>query len=115
MDSRYVPYVARKDEPKMKAGEESTTRPKFQVSYKELLSMPEVVDKLKFSHKTDWNLGSWIDAWCKFHKAYGYNVEQCIALAHQLASLVKEGFLKEYLEANQEEPKMRDCCQGPST
>jgi len=28
-----------------------------------------------------------------------------MALGHQLARLVKEGFLKEYLEADQEEPK----------
>jgi len=28
-DSRYVPYVAKRDEPKMKAKEGSTTRPKF--------------------------------------------------------------------------------------
>ena len=30
---------------------------------------------------------------------------QCIALSYQLANLVKVGFLKEYLEVNQEEPK----------
>jgi len=38
-------------------------------------------------------------------RAFGHNVERCIALGFQLASLVKVGFLKEYLEANQEEPK----------
>ena len=104
-DSRYVPYVAKKDEPKMKAREESTTRPKFRVSYKEHLSMPGVADKLKFPQKTDRSLRSQRDAWCEFHKAFGHNVERCIALGHQLASLVKKGFLKEYLEANQEKPK----------
>jgi len=57
-DSRYVPYVAKKDEPKVNAREKSTTQPKFCVSYKELLSMPGVADKLKFPKKKDRNLGS---------------------------------------------------------
>jgi len=47
-DSRYVLHVAKKDEPKMKARKESTTWPKLRVSYKELLSMPGVAEKLKF-------------------------------------------------------------------
>jgi len=47
-NSRYMPYVAKRNEPKMKARKESVTRPQFRVSYKELLSMPEVMDKLKF-------------------------------------------------------------------
>jgi len=47
-DSRYVSYVAKRNEPKTKAREELVTRPQFRVSYKELLSMPGVVDKLKF-------------------------------------------------------------------
>jgi len=67
--------------------------------------MPGVADKLKFSQKMDRNLGSRTDAWCEFHKAFGHNVERCIALGHQQASLVKEGFLKEYPEVDQEEPK----------
>jgi len=32
-------------------------------------------------------------------------VEHCIALGYQLAGLVKDGFLKEYLEGNQEGSK----------
>jgi len=36
-DSRYVPFVAKKDESRGKAREESQARPKFRVSYKELL------------------------------------------------------------------------------
>ena len=56
MDLRYVPYVARKDKLKMKAKEDSTARPKFQVSYKELLSITGVTDKLNFPHKTNQNL-----------------------------------------------------------
>ena len=41
----YVLYVAKKDEPKTKAREETEIRPKFRVSCKELLSMPRVADK----------------------------------------------------------------------
>jgi len=36
---------------------------------------------------------------------FGHNVERCITLGHQLASLGKEGFLKEYLEVDHEDPK----------
>jgi len=53
MVSRYVSYVATRDEPKTKGREESDTRPKFRVSYKELLGMPGVADRLKFHQKTD--------------------------------------------------------------
>jgi len=72
---RYVPYVGRKDEPKMKAREELIARPKFRVSYKELLSMLGVANKLKFPQKMDQNLGSRRDAWCEFHKAFEHNIE----------------------------------------
>jgi len=32
-------------------------------------------------------------------------MERCIALGHQLADLVKDGFLKQYLEDSQEGPQ----------
>jgi len=54
--------------------------------------MSGVADKLNFPQKTDRSLGSRRDAWCEFHRAFGHNVERCIVLGHQLASLVKEGF-----------------------
>jgi len=47
-NQRYVLYVAKKDEPKAKAKEETTIRPKFRVSCNELVGMPKVSDKLKF-------------------------------------------------------------------
>ena len=49
--------------------------------------------------------GSRKDAWCEFHRAFGHNVERCIALCHQLADLVKDWFLKKYLEDSQEGPQ----------
>ena len=102
---RYIPYVAKKDELVTKAMEETTIRPRFRVSCKKLLSMPRVADKLRFPQKTDRFLGSRRNAWYKFHRAFGHSVERCITLSYQLASLVKEGFLKEYLEANQKKPR----------
>jgi len=60
--------------------------------------------KLRFSQKIDRNLGH-ERRWCEFHKEFGHDVERCITLGYQLMSLVKDGFLKEYLEVDQEEPK----------
>jgi len=62
INSRYMTYVAKSDEPKTKAREDSDTQPKFRVSYKELLSKTRVADKLKFSQKTNRNLGARRDA-----------------------------------------------------
>jgi len=56
--------------------------------------------KTEIPQKSDRNLGSRRDAWCEFHKGFGHDVERCIALGYQLAGLVKDGFLKEYLEGD---------------
>jgi len=72
---RYVPYVAKKDEPKTKVRDETSTRPRFRVSCKELLSMLGIDDKLKISKKIDRFLGSRRDVWCDFHRAFGHSVE----------------------------------------
>ena len=55
---RYVPYVAKKDEPKTKAMEETTIWPRFRVPCIELIGMAEVVNRLKFPVKIDRFLGS---------------------------------------------------------
>ncbi|XP_068504652.1 uncharacterized protein [Phaseolus vulgaris] len=75
------------------------------MTYKELLASPGMADKLRFPPKSDKNLGSHKEIWCDFHKAFGHDVERCIALDYQLARLVKDGFLKEYLEGSQEGSK----------
>jgi len=77
------------------------------------MSILRVGDKLKFPQKMNQNLGSRKDVWCEFHKAFGHNVERCIALGHQLADLVKEGFLKEYLEDKQEGPQGEIALRDP--
>jgi len=68
------------------------------MSYKELLTMPGMANKLRFPPKSDRNLGRHKQTWCEFHEAFGHDVEQCIALGYQLAGLVKDGFLKGYME-----------------
>jgi len=70
-------------------------RPKFRVSYKELIAIPVVAEKLRFPQKADENLGGRKDIWCEFHKGFGHGVEQCMALGYQLAELLKESLLKE--------------------
>jgi len=100
-NAKRAPYLARKNVPKAKAREDLEFRPKFEMTYKELLSIPGVVEKLKFPYKSERNLGPRKDAWCEFNKGFGHHVEQCITLGHQLAGLVKDRFLKKYLEGNQ--------------
>ena len=60
--------------------------------------MPGMANKLGFPPKSDRKLGSRKEMWCEFHKGFGHDVEHYIALDYQLASLIKDGFLKEYLE-----------------
>jgi len=67
------------------------------MTYKELLSMPGMADKLRFLPKSDKKLRPWKETWCEFHKRFGNDVVHYITLSYQLASLVKDGFLKEYL------------------
>jgi len=45
------------------------------------------------------------EVYYEFHNAFGHDVEHCIALGYQLARLIKDGFLKEYLEGSQEGSK----------
>jgi len=104
-DSRCAPYPNKKNVSKAKAREYLAFQPKFRMSYKVLLSIPGVVEKLKFPQKSDRNLGPRKDVWCEFHKGFGHDVERCITLGYQLTGLVKNGFLKEYLEGDQEGSK----------
>ena len=64
-----------------------------------------MVDKLKFPPNSNRNLGPQKETWCKFHKGFWHDLECYIALDYQLAGLVRDGFLKEYQEGNQEGSK----------
>jgi len=83
-----VPYEPKKHQTRARAKGDLPCRHKFKISLKEFIVIPDVADKLKLPPKSDKNLGLSRSTWCEFHKAFG----------HQLADLVKDGFLKEYPE-----------------
>jgi len=43
-----APYIARKNQPRTKAREDLPFQQRFRMTYKELLSMPEMEDKSRF-------------------------------------------------------------------
>ena len=100
--TRHTPYALKKRHIRSKAKGDLPFRHKFKMTYKEMLAIPGMTDKLRFPPKTDRNLGPSKDTWCKFHKAFGHDVENCIALGYQLVGMVRDGFLKEYLEGGRE-------------
>ena len=61
-----------------------------------------MANKLELPPPTDKRLGPSRDTWCEFHKAFGHGLHNCLTLGHQLAGLVKESLLKEYLEQGHE-------------
>ena len=71
-----------------------------------------MTEKLRFPQKAEKNLGGRKDIWYEFHKGSGHGIERCMALGYRLAEILKEGFLKEYLEADhgeqQEEVVLRN-------
>jgi len=75
------------------------------INIEEAVAIPETIEKLRFPQKPDKILGSRNDVWCEFHKGFGHSIERCLALGHQLTELLREGFLKEYLETSLEEPQ----------
>jgi len=104
-DVRRAPYAPKKGQTMTKARDDLPFRPKFKMTYKELLAMPGMIDKLRFPPKSDKNLGLRKEVWCEFHKAFRHDVEHCITLGYQLTGLIKYGFLKEYVEGSQEGSK----------
>jgi len=65
---------------------------------KKLIVIPSVVDRLKSTPKTDKMLGPNKDTWCEFHQAFSHSLHNCLALGFQLDELVRNYFLKEYLQ-----------------
>ncbi|XP_068497707.1 uncharacterized protein [Phaseolus vulgaris] len=84
----WTPIRARKDPP---------PKHNIRVELKELIAIPNIVAKLKVPTKTDMKMGPNKNAWCEFHQANDHYIRNCLALAHQLDELVKNGFLKDYL------------------
>jgi len=75
----------------------------FQVELKELIVIPNILAKLNVPTKTDRRMGPNKNAWCEFHQANGHYIRNCLSLAHQLDALVKSGFLKNYLQEQQDD------------
>jgi len=73
VDTRHAPYKKGKAEARSKEGEFC---PKFRISYKELINIPAVSEKMRFPQKTDRNMGGRKDVWCEFHKGFRHDIEQ---------------------------------------
>jgi len=70
----------------------------FIVELKDLITIPNITERLKVPPKTDKRLRPNKNAWCEFHQAYGHPIRNCLALGHQLDELVKNGLLRDYLQ-----------------
>jgi len=103
--ARSAPYESKKHQTRSRTKGNLPYRNMFKMNYKELITIPGEGDKLKFPPKTNRNLGPIKDTWFEFHKAFGHSVENCIALGYQLVELVRDDFLKEYLEGDHEGSK----------
>ena len=92
------PYDRKKNKNKGPGLPRETNRPpryEFVMGLADLIAIPNIAARLKVPEKmTEKVLGPKPDAWCEFHKSFGH---VCLALGHQLAELVKCGFLKDYL------------------
>jgi len=92
------PYETRKPQTRVRTKEGAPTRHSFQMDLKELISIPNMADRLKSPTKTDKRLWPSKDTWCEFHQAFGHSLRNCLALGFQLDELVRNGVLKEYLQ-----------------
>jgi len=82
------PYGPGKDQGRGRA-RESHAPPRFDfvVEVVELIGIPAIAALLRAPEKTDKVLGRKKNVWCEFH-----SLHSCLALGHQLAELVKNGF-----------------------
>jgi len=92
------PYEARKPQTRARTKENAPTRHNFRMDLKELIVIANVADRLKSPSKTDKRLGLNKDTWCEFHQAFGQGLRNCLELGFRLDELVRNGFLKEYLQ-----------------
>ena len=101
---RKRPYEARRPQARGAAEGDRQGRNKnrplrhnFVMELKDLIVVPNIVDRLRPPVKSDKVLGPRKDSWCEFHEAFGHHINNYLALDHQLDELVKNGFLKDYL------------------
>ncbi|XP_068476865.1 uncharacterized protein [Phaseolus vulgaris] len=95
------PYDPKKNKNKGPGRPREANRPlryEFVMGLADLIAIPNIAARLKVPEKTTEKvLGPKPNAWCEFHKSFGHSINSCLALRHQLAELVKCGFLKDYL------------------
>ncbi|XP_068503756.1 uncharacterized protein [Phaseolus vulgaris] len=108
------PYEPRKDQGRGRA-KESNAPPRFDfvVELAELIAIPAIAVRLRAPEKTNKVLGRKKNVWCEFHQAYGHSLHTCLALGHQLAELVKSGFLSDYLRETQGDRTLRPPTEDP--
>ncbi|XP_068498472.1 uncharacterized protein [Phaseolus vulgaris] len=94
---RKRPYKPRMPQARGRSGENRSVRHNFVVELKDLIAVPNIVDRLRTPAKTDKVLGPRKDTWCEFHQAFEHLITNCLALGHQLDELVKSEFLNDYL------------------
>ena len=84
-----------------RAREDAPPRHNFLVELKESIAIPNIAERRKMPPKTNKRLGPSKNAWCEFHQAYGNPIRNYLSLGHQLDELVKNNFLKDYLQEPQ--------------
>ena len=99
--AKQQPYQPRKLQTRGRARESVPPRHNFVVELKDLIVIPNIAERLKIPPKTDKKLGLNKNAWCEFHQAFGHPIRNCLALGHQLDELVKNDFLRDYLQETQ--------------
>ena len=105
------PYDPKKNKSKGPGRPMESNRPpryEFVMGLADLIVIPNIAARLKVPEKTTEKiLGPKPDAWSEFHKSFGHSINSCLALGHQLAELVKCGFLKDYLLEKQADQASR--------
>jgi len=99
--AKQQPYEPRKSHTRGRARENVPPRHNFVVELKDLITVPNIAERLKIPAKTYKKLGPNKNAWCEFHQAFGHPIRNCLALGHRLDELVKNDFLKDYLVESQ--------------
>jgi len=71
------------------------------VELKDLTAILNIAERLKIPAKIDKKLGPNKNVRCEFHQAFSHPIRNCLVLGHQLDELVKNDFLKDYLQETQ--------------
>ena len=90
--AKQKPYELRKPLTRGRTRENVPPRHNFMVELKDLITVPNIAERVKIPAKTGKKLGTNKNAWCEFHQAFGHPIRNCLALGHQLDELGEEWF-----------------------